>query len=350
MHAIIELLSQTEFVRWVQNPDEELNAFWKQWMIAHPERTSDVKLARELLLGMKSTSQEIPSQMLKQEILLKILQDDKKASARLPSMGIYPRRDIFTWNGLNQLHRVVAVLVLGFFLAFLYTLSNPTLIEEMEEPILAEWITKKALKGEKLKVTLPDKSEVWLNSSTEISYPALFEGNERLVKLLGEAFFDVYPDSIRPFVVDASGLLTEALGTSFTVSKGAKSQKTKISLATGNVHITHQDASLDELLLPGQQLIFNEEDKQIHIGDYDWKEEFGWKEGWLVFKKASFTEVRDALENWYGVQVLTINQPTRQWDYSGDYHRQTLDNILASMAYIEKFTYTINDKKVTIKF
>lgn len=350
MHAVIELLCQAEFVRWVQKPDEELDAFWKQWMIAHPDRIGDVKLARELLLGMRSTPLESPSKALKQDILLKILQEEKKSQSMSPEKEIEFPPTYFGWNGFSQFQRVVAVLFLGFVSAVLYMLSNPNLEEKVSEPIAVEWITKKTQKGEKLKITLPDKTEVWLNASTEISYSETVKGNERIVKLTGEAFFDVYPDSIRPFVVEASGLLTKAIGTSFAVSKDKQSNKTKVSLATGKVKITHPDAAIDEWLTPGQQLIFDEENYKSQIGTYDWKREIGWKEGWLVFKKAGFSEVVNALENWYGIQVTVINHPTRKWDYSGDYQRQTLENILESMAYIEQFTYTIKDKKVTVKF
>ncbi|HSI75199.1 MAG TPA: FecR domain-containing protein [Lunatimonas sp.] len=350
MHAVIELLSQAEFVRWVQNPDEELDAFWKQWMIAHPDRIGDVKLARELLLGMKLGPMDNPPKEIKQDVLLKILQDDKKSSSVTPKKDIDPPTNYFGWDRFSQLQRVAAVLFIGFFIAFIYGLSNLNLEEEISEPIAVEWVTRKTQNGEKLKITLPDNSEVWLNASTEISFPERFEGNERSVTLNGEAFFEVYSDSVQPFVVSASGLLTKAVGTSFAVSKDSQTQKTKVSLASGKVQIIHPDADINEWLAPGQQLVFDEKNRKTHIGTYEWKREIGWKEGWLVFKKASFTEVVDALEKWYGVKVRTINNPTRKWDYSGDYQRQTLDNILESMAYIEQFTYTINDKQVTIKF
>jgi len=350
MHAVIDLLSQEEFVRWVQNPDKELDAFWKQWMVAHPDRIADVKMARELLMGLSADAMTPPTQELKQEILLKVLQEDKKTSSVLIRLEPHLQREPFNWGIFSQFQRVVAILIFGFFLSFLYTVNNPRPEEAIEESVPMEWVSKQTHKGEKLKVTLPDKSEVWLNASTEISYPVSFDGKERLVRLNGEAFFEVHSDSIQPFVVESSGLLTKALGTSFTVTNDIKNKKTKVSLVTGKVHITHQVAQCDELLIPGQQLIFNDKNQQTQVGSYDWKKEIGWKEGWLVFRKASFQEVVELLENWYGIQINTVNQPTRKWDYSGEYQRQTLENILASMAFIEQFTFTIEDKQVTIKF
>lgn len=350
MHAVIDLLSQEEFVRWVQKPDKELDAFWKQWMVAHPERISDVKMAREFLMGLKSDSITAPPLSLKQDILLRVLQEDNKPSQVSARIEPYSPMEQYNWTFFSQFQRIAAVLFLGFFISFLFAVNNPEPEAVIAESTPIEWVTKRTDKGEKLMVTLPDKTEVWLNASTEISYPVKFEGKERVLRVNGEAFFDIYPDSVQPFVVDASGLLTKALGTSFTVTNDIENQKTKVSLATGKVHITHQDAQFDELLVPGQQLIFDEENLQTQIGSYDWKKEIGWKEGWLVFKKASFEEVVETLENWYGIRITTVNLPTRKWDYSGEYQRQTLENILASMAFIEQFTYTIIDKQVTIKF
>nr|MBI1232368.1 DUF4974 domain-containing protein [Cytophagales bacterium] len=350
MHTVVDLLAQTEFVRWVQNPDEELDAFWKQWLLAHPERLSDVKLAREFLLGLKSTPfRDIPER-LKEEILLKMLQEESEDPPILAvrEEKLFPR-PVF-WYGLGQFYRVVAILCIGVLMAYFYTRTLPASVEPIHTALVVESITKKTAKGEKLKFTLPDSTEVWLNSSSELLFPKSFEGSERLVKLSGEAFFDVYPDSIHPFIVDAQGLLTRAVGTSFTVAKDPEKRLIKVSLATGKVHVSHSNVPFEELLTPGEQLIFNEAKEKASIGAYDWKKEIGWKDGWLVFTNASYEQVLQAIEDWYGVQVTTLNPPSRKWDYSGEYHRQTLDNILTSMAFIEKFKYTINDNTVTIKF
>jgi ferric-dicitrate binding protein FerR (iron transport regulator) len=350
MHTVIDLLSQTEFVRWVQNPDEELNAFWKQWLIAHPDRLNDVKLAREFLVGIKSTPLSDLPQHIKEEILIKILQDDLQdapVNSVSAEKSFFP---LFSWYSLGQFYRVAGVLFIGILAAFLYAVTIPSSEEPIHHVAAVEWITKKTTKGEKLKFTLPDSTEVWLNSSSELLFPKSFEGSDRMVKLSGEAFFDVYPDSVHPFIVDAQGLLTKAVGTSFTVAKDPEKQLTKVSLATGKVYVSHSNVPFEELLAPGEQLVFNEAKKKASIGAYDWKKEVGWKDGWLVFNNASYEQVLQAIEEWYGVQVTTLNSPSRKWDYSGEYHRQTLDNILASMAFIEKFKYTINDNTVTIKF
>ncbi|ULT27266.1 FecR family protein [Sphingobacterium sp. E70] len=46
-------------------------------------------------------------------------------------------------------------------------------------------------RGKQLHVTLSDGSEVWLNASSQLKFPAHFEGAERPVSVTGEAYFEV---------------------------------------------------------------------------------------------------------------------------------------------------------------
>ena len=49
---------------------------------------------------------------------------------------------------------------------------------------------------------LDDGTEIWLNSASELKYPAHFVGNERRVQLTGEAYFQVARNEAAPFIVE----------------------------------------------------------------------------------------------------------------------------------------------------
>lgn len=51
---------------------------------------------------------------------------------------------------------------------------------------------------------LSDGTQVWINSDSELQFPANFETSKRQVKLRGEAFFNVTHNQQRPFVVSLS--------------------------------------------------------------------------------------------------------------------------------------------------
>lgn len=67
--------------------------------------------------------------------------------------------------------------------------------------------------GQRASVTLPDGTLVWLNSGSCISYDSDYGHKIRYISLNGEASFDVAKDSEHPFIVEARGITTEALGT-----------------------------------------------------------------------------------------------------------------------------------------
>ena len=56
---------------------------------------------------------------------------------------------------------------------------------------MPEWHTLQVPRGGEYKIVLDDGTEIWLNSASELKYPAHFVGNERRVQLTGEAYFQV---------------------------------------------------------------------------------------------------------------------------------------------------------------
>ena len=73
-------------------------------------------------------------------------------------------------------------------------------------------------RGGEYQLHLGDGTIVWLNSASSISYPVAFRGNERRVKISGEAYFEVAKNPKMPFIVEANGTEVKVLGTHFNVS------------------------------------------------------------------------------------------------------------------------------------
>lgn len=69
-----------------------------------------------------------------------------------------------------------------------------------------------------LVTTLEDGSTVYLAADASVSYPAVFDANQRKVKLRGNALFCVTKDEKRPFIVETDENITiEVKGTIFAV-------------------------------------------------------------------------------------------------------------------------------------
>ena len=176
-------------------------------------------------------------------------------------------------------------------------------------------------KGGTYQVTLPDGTKVWLNSASTLTYPNRFAGDERIVELDGEAYFEVSGQWVVtgnerrvkiPFLVKTSDQIVEVLGTQFNISAYADEDKTLTTLVEGSVKVTLAASSLTHsitqspnhphILKPGTQSIV--QNGHTTINEVDVSTFIGWKEGYFVFDG---TELRDAmkqLSRWYDVEVI----------------------------------------------
>lgn len=64
---------------------------------------------------------------------------------------------------------------------------------------------------------LPDRTKVWLNAASSISYPNAFVGTGRKVEVTGEAYFEVAKNKEKPFIATVNGTAVRALGTRFNI-------------------------------------------------------------------------------------------------------------------------------------
>lgn len=344
MPQIKDLLEDLEFIRWVRQPDKDLNLYWERWIASNPDRIEDIKLAKQILLNLKFPAQ-IPSMETKREVLNKLLKDYSSGTSKRKTP-----RHIRTALWDNQSSRVAAILIVIFALSFLFHAIVQENSPEKEQQI-PQWIsiTKSTNYGEKLNFALPDGSMVWLNAGSNLEFPSAFVDSVRLVKLQGEGFFEVVEDVGKPFKVQTGSLTITALGTSFNVNSRNKNDL-RVSLVTGKVMVDDASREGEFFLTPGQELAYNPEDKIGLVYPFELELAQGWRKGILVFKKAPFDHVKSELERWYGVTISTSGSYTTSWRFSGKFENQTLETVLVSLSNIEEFTYEIEGKRVKITF
>ncbi|WP_339924417.1 FecR domain-containing protein [uncultured Cyclobacterium sp.] len=348
LNNIEDFLCHPEFVRWVKQPDKELDSYWEQWIKANPELFPTMRLAREMLLRTSFNTPLSPVGF-KQQVLQEVLrQREKKAKqpvADKKEKKKFGYRNF--WNGLGQMNRVAAILLFSLGMGGLFSpinKMNSLVEEEIEE---AATVLKRTGAGEKLQLTLGDGTKVWLNSSSQLEFPKKFSNNERSLHLIGEAYFEVKRDSLRPFKVNTDGLMTTVLGTSFNINTKVLG-KIKVSLVSGKVEVSSSETNTP--LLPGEMLDYDGLKETHTIGAFDVAKVLAWKEGVLRFQKSTLPQVKAALEEWFGVKIKLQNANGVTWEFSGTYPQQTLEEVLESMSYIKGFDYRINGKEAIIKF
>jgi transmembrane sensor len=203
--------------------------------------------------------------------------------------------------------------------------------------------------GQKSRVHLPDGSIVWLNAESELQFPHEFDSLSRIVQLSGEAFFEVAKDPKRPFTVETGDLKTTAIGTTFNIKAFQDQNFVLVALASGKVKVASNETNAF-YLNPGNCIQYNKDDQHLKLIENNIAVVTGWKDGILLFKEADFHTIIQELERWYGVKIQVINKPRQDITFSGKFTNEYLGNVLESMSFGRPFSYSIEDKSVTIKF
>lgn len=200
-------------------------------------------------------------------------------------------------------------------------------------------------RGGQFKLTLPDGSNVWLNSSSSIRYPTAFAGKERKVQVTGEAYFEVAHDASKPFLVSVGDADIKVLGTHFNVNAYPDEAAAKTTLLQGSVSLSK--AGMTTLLKPGQQAQIGSAGNFKLIDDVDLDEVVAWKNGYFSFAGADLQAVMRQIARWYDVEITyegTI--PDRQ--FGGKISRNSNVSEVLNILKETKVNFRIAGKKIIV--
>ncbi|PXY43806.1 FecR family protein [Flavobacterium hydrophilum] len=155
--------------------------------------------------------------------------------------------------------------------------------------------------GGQYNIVLADGTKVYLNTVSSIKYPTRFNGDQRMVELEGEAYFEVAKNKDKPFIVKSANQSIEVLGTHFNVHAYNNESVIKTTLLEGSVAITYKNQKA--ILKPGQQSNVADNLNKIVIRKVDTEAAVAWKNGRFKFDNADLKSVMKQLERWYGIKV-----------------------------------------------
>ena len=257
----------------------------------------------------------------------------------------YKRRKHF----INVLTRAAAILMFpvfsfGLYMSFKYqsTRHDQVSVNQAYNEIFSsvDAITK---------VTLPDGSNVWLNHSSSLKYPAIFHGPTRNVELKGEGYFEVAHNPKIPFIVKTGEIQIKAIGTTFNIMAYPDEDRIETSLINGRVELrrTEPDGNVIPLLemKPSELAIFQKSNDEISSRTIDDDRYFSWKEGKLVFNKEPISEVVKKLSRWFNVEIRIKDPELLELTYTATFVHETLPQVMELMAIVSPVSYSISDRK-----
>ncbi len=202
-------------------------------------------------------------------------------------------------------------------------------------------------KGRQYKLELSDGSMVWLNASSSITYPSVFTGKERRVKVTGEAYFEIAHNSKMPFVAEKGSVSVLVLGTHFNFNSYEDETSVNVTLLEGTVNV--RDGMDNALIKPGQQAQVKANNKIRLISNVDVEQVVAWKNGLFHFEKSDIQIVMRQLARWYDVEVV-YNKPPRENDpLFVEISRNTnLSDVLKALEISGSARFKIDGKKIIV--
>lgn len=220
-------------------------------------------------------------------------------------------------------------------------------------------------RGKQYMVILSDSTKVWLNATSSLRYPAVFDDTIRKVELSGEAYFEVAHNRKAPFIVatvaPAGGRSAEVrvLGTHFNVKAYKDESLVKTTLLEGSVRMsTIKDATtktrISALLAPGQQAqlshLSGEDDHNIHlVKEVNVHQILAWKNDLFDFENETIQDIMRQLTRWYDIEVEFKGDIPEKHYYGAIRRQVNISEVFKMLEIAGNVTFTINGKKVYVQ-
>lgn len=207
-----------------------------------------------------------------------------------------------------------------------------------------------ALNGQVIHVTLADHTSIWLNACSRLKYPETLKGKSREVYLEGEAYFDVFHDVSKPFLVHTSTLTTTVLGTAFSVTAYKNMHTQSVTVIRGKVQVADQKTVLG-LLTPNRRIDYDQNSKKSHLSDVLASSIMSWKDGKLQFENQDMEDIASRLSRWYGYSFKFDNLKMKDRQYTASFNNKIpLTHLLDVMKAISRVNYKIDNTQKTVTF
>ena len=181
-------------------------------------------------------------------------------------------------------------------------------------------------------VVLPDASQVELNRRSTLWY--LGYRHQRSVKLSeGEAFFDVFHDASRPFVIRADNTDIRVTGTQFNVWTAA--QRTTVTVSQGTVLVSPDGSTASQAaeLTVGMQAVFAP-GQALQLKRVNPQQEAAWRSGKLVLDDVALRDALPLINRYLEQPVLIADDAVGELRIGGSYKTAELDILVRQLPHI----------------
>ncbi len=376
--SVADFLDDRDFVRWITNPGSDDETFWNEFVKSYPSKKETIQEARFVFSLLRSGENKM--MLSEQYELWNSIQQSSKSSGRQVILQVlkyaailifvffsgavsyYYYTNSFSARSLQFAETyptdggAMVILADGSKVSLRRNMSeisyskngdqlivnNDTIRQKNE---LKEALNKVIVSyGKKSMIVLSDGTKVWLNAGSQLIYPGAFVNVTREVSLVGEAFFDVAKNPDRPFIVKASDVHVQVLGTRFDISAYPEDKVIQTVLEEGKINLKYEENGLfkrDHIveMKPNQMVEFDRSSRETTSSVVNVSKYVSWKEGMLEFEKVDLFKALKQIERFYNVNIMLDDQHIGTYKLSG---KLDLKNSAEDVLNVIKLTLPVN--------
>ena len=198
----------------------------------------------------------------------------------------------------------------------------------------------------KYDIVLEDGTHVYPNASSRLTYPLVFPADKRVVRLEGEAYFEIAKDARRPFFVETDRLKVQQYGTSFNL-RNYRESPVEVVLIEGSVEV--HTSGKHHMLKPGQLASYNAQGDTLRVQDVNTALYTAWHTGQVTFNECPLRDIVKVLSQWYSIQIEFADGQIEQELFTGRISRQeNLLNILESLECTQDMSFAVKEGRIII--
>ncbi|WP_279090287.1 FecR family protein [Butyricimonas virosa] len=204
--------------------------------------------------------------------------------------------------------------------------------------------------GGEYQLMLADGTRVRVNSESELVFPTCFNSDRREVFLKGEAYFQVAPDSDKPFYVRVNDYIVKVTGTSFNVTSYTDDPCAMTTLVEGKVSVYGNDSTWNCDLTPGHMLKFDKGTARVTSEECDPRIYISWIDGEFKFRDMRLEDIMKKLNRWYDFEVAYEEEELKDLRFSGAAEKYNpVEFLLKMIEEVTKVHFDIEGKRIMVK-
>lgn len=221
-------------------------------------------------------------------------------------------------------------------------------------PAVAVKMSASTPRGGQYQFTLADGTMVWLNADSKLEFPSDFKnGKERIVKLEGEAYFEVAKLNNStgrvPFIVETDKQIVEVLGTHFNINSYNDEAGEKTTLLEGSVRVSSAGQDKNQAILKPNEQSLLIGTSPISVRKVDTEDAVAWKNGDFIFDNDDLESIMRKIARWYDVEVYYPEKPKKSLHFGGVVSRsKNISSVLKIMQSTGQVNFKMQDRRITV--